>query len=385
MPAAINRWDIFCTVVDHYGDAGVCWRLARQLAAEHGLSMRLWIDRPATLARLVPAVDPTLRAQHVDGVDIRCWETPFAATVPADVVLETFGCELPATYLDAMAAAPVHPVWINLDYLSAEDWVEGCHGLPSPHPRLPLTKHFFFPGFTPRTGGVLVERDLAAARRAFQADAAARENFWRALDAAPQPDALKVSLFCYDRAPVAALLDAWSHSRTPIACYVPAGVATRALEDWFRTPLVPGRPQQARALTLHPVAFQDQPGYDRLLWACDINFVRGEDSFVRAQLAARPFVWNIYPQQADAHRVKLEAFLARYAAGLPPRPAAAVQHMMQAWNGAGDIAATWEAFAAARPGLTAAAGAWADGLAAGNGLADSLVRFAGERLQSPSF
>jgi uncharacterized repeat protein (TIGR03837 family) len=379
------RWDIFCTVVDHYGDAGVCWRLARQLAAEYHVAVRLWIDQPATLARLAPAVDPARDEQHVDRVDIRRWKTPFTPAVPADVVLETFGCELPAAYVEAMAAAPARPVWINLDYLSAETWVEGCHGLPSPHPRLPLTKHFFFPGFTPRTGGVLVERELAATRQAFQTDAGARETFWRTLGTTPDADALKVSLFCYDTAPVSALLDAWSRSRTPVACVVPAGVATHALEDWFRTPLVPGRPLHARTLTLHPVAFLDQPGYDRLLWACDMNFVRGEDSFVRAQLAARPFAWNIYAQAGDAHRVKLEAFLARYAAELPPRTAAAVQGFMRVWNGAGDVAAAWEAFAAARPGLTAPAAAWADRLANRPRLAGSLVRFAGERLQSPSF
>ncbi|MGH8619038.1 MAG: elongation factor P maturation arginine rhamnosyltransferase EarP [Burkholderiales bacterium] len=379
------RWDIFCSVVDHYGDAGVCWRLARQLAAEHGFTPRLWIDRPETLARLAPAIDPAQREQQVEGVEIRRWETAFAPAEPAQVVIETFGCELPPAYVEAMAAAPAPPAWINLDYLSAEAWVESCHGLLSPHPRLPLVKHFFFPGFTPRTGGVLVERDLAAARTAFQAEPQDRAAFWRALDAAPAADALAVSLFCYDTAPLAALLDAWADSRTPVACCVPAGVATRALEAWFRTPLVAGRPLRARALTLHPIPFLDQPGYDRLLWACDVNCVRGEDSFVRAQLAARPFAWNIYPQAADAHRVKLEAFLTRYTAGLAPAPAAALHGFMQAWNGAGDVAAAWRAFAAAHPALTAHAADWAGRLAAGPGLAASLVRFVKDRLQSPSF
>ena len=45
-------WDIFCTVVDNYGDIGVCWRLARQLAAEHGFAVRLWVDDLASFARL---------------------------------------------------------------------------------------------------------------------------------------------------------------------------------------------------------------------------------------------------------------------------------------------------------------------------------------------
>ena len=39
-----RSWDVFCRVVDNYGDAAVCWRLARQLADEHGARVRLWID-----------------------------------------------------------------------------------------------------------------------------------------------------------------------------------------------------------------------------------------------------------------------------------------------------------------------------------------------------
>ncbi|MDB5942884.1 MAG: hypothetical protein JWQ13_2450, partial [Ramlibacter sp.] len=46
------------------------------------------------------------------------------------------------------------------------------------------------------------------------------------------------------------------------------------------------------------------------LWSCDFNFVRGEDSQVRALWAGRPFAWQIYPQHDDAHHAKLHAFLA---------------------------------------------------------------------------
>jgi uncharacterized repeat protein (TIGR03837 family) len=296
-----------------------------------------------------------------------------------------FGCELPAAYVEAMALAPNHPVWINLDYLSAEDWVEGCHGLPSPHPRLPLTKYFFFPGFTPRTGGLLRERGLAGERRAFQDDALATAAFWEALGAAPAPEALRVSLFCYEHAPVPALLDAWADGPDPVACLVPAGVATRALEAWFGTPIVAGRPLRAKKLTLHPIPFLDQAAYDRLLWACDVNFVRGEDSFVRAQLAARPFVWNIYPQAQAAHRVKLDAFLARYLPGLAAGAAAALRGFTRAWNGDGAAEPAWPPLAHALPALRTHAGLWADDLSARPGLADALVRFARERVKSRSF
>ena len=46
-----------------------------------------------------------------------------------------------------------------------------------------------------------------------------------------------------------------------------------------------------------------------MLWACDLNLVRGEDSLVRALWAGQPFVWHIYPQHDNAHHAKLDAFL----------------------------------------------------------------------------
>jgi uncharacterized repeat protein (TIGR03837 family) len=383
MPA--QRWDLFCSVVDNFGDAGVCWRLARQLAAEHAAEVRLWIDQPEVLSRLMPGLDPATDTPRIANVEIRRWTNPFPPAEPADVVVETFGCELPPVYVDAMARAQVPPAWINLDYLSAESWVEGCHGLPSPHPRLPLTKYFFFPGFTTSTGGLLVERDLARERQAFQADTGAIAGFWAALGAAPAADALRVSLFCYDQAPLPALLDAWADGPAPVACIAPAGVATRVLEDWFRTPIVAGRPLRAKALALHPIPFLDQASYDRLLWACDVNFVRGEDSFVRAQLAARPLVWNIYLQAQAAHVVKLDAFLDRYLAGLAGGPAAALRAFTLAWNGDGSPGPAWAALTRELRALRGHADRWAGALTARPDLASALVRFVRERVKSRSF
>ena len=125
----------------------------------------------------------------------------------AAVVIEAFGCGLPDAYVAAHGGSARPPLWIVLEYLSAESWVDEHHGLSSPHPRLPLPRYFFFPGFTPATGGLLREADLLSRRAAF--DAAARRAFWRDMgfpDVAA--DALTVSLFAYDDAPVAELLAA---------------------------------------------------------------------------------------------------------------------------------------------------------------------------------
>src|SRR5688572_14000245 len=306
-----DRWDIFCRVVDNYGDVGVSWRLARQVAREHGKRVRLWLDDLTVLAKLRPEIDPGLDRNDVDSVEVRRFDSP--AGEVADVVVETFGCDPPEPYVLDMARRERKPRWINLEYLSAEDWVEGSHALPSPNPRLPLVKHFFFPGFTPRTGGLLRERGLLERRDLFQADVWAQEAFWESLvGRAPPPGALKVSLFSYAGAPVEALARACLRSPGPVWLVAAHGTPTgsfKALIDEANASREAGGRRRNTELIEIPFLPQDQ--YDYLLWACDINFVRGEDSFVRAQWAGRPFAWNVYPTDDGAHWIKMAAFLAR--------------------------------------------------------------------------
>ncbi len=346
--------DIFCKVIDNYGDAAVCWRLARQLATEHGWRVRLWIDDPAPLAQLAPD-------QAGGPVEVHCWPrtwpAPWPAADTAEVVIEAFACESPPPYVDAMAARSSPPVWLNLEYLSAESWVAGCHGLPSPHPRLPLVKHFYFPGFEAGTGGLLRERDYEARRENFDA-AAFRAEFGLPAKA---PGELTISLFSYANPQLEELIRAWRAWASP----------ARPLRV-----LCPGRRDEATtsgSLSLLPLPFLPQARYDELLWACDLNFVRGEDSFVRAQWAARPFVWQIYPQAEGAHRAKLEAFLTHHPAG------ERLRGFWQAWNGTGTL--DWPAFAASLPELDRPLEAWAKNLAARPDLASGLVQFCLERLK----
>jgi len=385
MSAPLQRWDIFCAFVDNYGDVGVAWRLARELASEHALAVRLFVDALPALARLAPGVDATRDAQRVENVELRSWGGPRAGVPladPAAVVIEAFGCGLPASYLTSMAERERAPVWINLEYLSAENWIEDCHGLASRQPSLPLTRYFFFPGFTPASGGLLRERDLVARREQFRNDAAARGALWRKLGLArPDPGTLAVSLFCYPNPALPDLLDTWADGVEPILCLVPEGAASAALERWTGgAALRVGEPLVRGALTLAGVPFVAQDEYDRLLWACEVNFVRGEDSFVRGQWAARPLVWHVYPQAEDAHRLKLEAFLERYCAALALETASALAGFWRAWNGDGDVRAAWARLVAARAALTVHAETWAAKLAARPDLATALVKFCHDRV-----
>ncbi|MBS1198114.1 MAG: earP [Proteobacteria bacterium] len=353
-----NHWDIFCSVVDNFGDIGVCWRLARQLAAEHGLAVRLWVDGLASLNLLCPSIDPTLDQQNAAGVQICRWPDCFPETAPADVVIEAFACELPTVYLQAMSRGSSPPVWVNLEYLSAESWVEGCHALASPHPTLPLKKTFFFPGFTKSTGGLLLEKGLFEQRDAFHTTLPASER-------------LEVSLFCYDTAPVSALLDAWIKTGQPMRCRVAPGQPLAAVTNH----LGGSGPWQLGHLLIEPIPFLTQADYDRLLWSCDLNFVRGEDSFVRAQWAAVPFVWQIYRQDDEAHHIKLGAFLQRYTEALAEPESKAVRNFFLAWNqGSEQMVQHWADFSAVRPTLVRYGKNWANQLAQ-NELTKNLVNF----------
>ena len=361
--------EIVCRVVDNFGDAGVAWRLARQLAHEHGLRVSLTIDDPAPLARLVPALDPA-RDAVVDGVAVRRGPRAGGAFTPPRMIVDAFGGGLPAAWIDAMAAAPRPPAWVVLEYLSAEPWVDGAHLRSSPEPRTGLPRTYWCPGFTPATGGLLRERDLFARRDAFMRAPDAREATLRALGVDAPAGARVVLVFSYPTPGLADLFDAWSADDRPTVALIPDGVA-------------PPRAASARgALAIAPIPFVPQRDFDALLWSCDAAIVRGEDSFVRAQWATLPFAWQAYPQEDAAHRRKVDAFLDRSLEGAPADAAAAVRAFHAALN-RGDgpaMAAAWPAFERTAPALAAARRAWADRLASRPDLASGLADLGRSRL-----
>lgn len=370
-----TTWDIFCSVVDNYGDIGVTWRLARQLVAEHDLAVRLWVDDLAAFVRLCPQADVQAAQQWQQGVEVRRWPAPWQAATPADVVIGAFACQLPAAYIDAMRARPAPPLWLNLEYLSAEDWVEGCHGLPSPQAN-GLRKVFFFPGFTEKTGGLLREGSLLARRAAFEQDPAARAAFLQGLGVQPQAHARLISLFAYENPQLGTWLDALAADSCVTHLLVPEGRVLGDVGAWLgETALTPGAVHLRGALTVQILPFVSQDDYDRLLWCCDFNAVRGEDSFVRAQWAGRPMLWHIYIQEENAHWEKLEAFLAHYRQGLSDSAAAALLGLWHAWNMDRDMAMAWQGALAHWDELQQHARQWCARQAARPDLAMALVQF----------
>lgn len=325
------QWDIFCKVIDNHGDIGVCWRLSADLAAR-GQQVRLWVDDASALAWMAP--------QGHAGVSVLPWIEPLGLNLlrldsaPCGVLVEAFGCEIAPEFIAACAdqqrAGVQKPVWINLEYLSAEPYVERCHALPSPvqhGPAAGWTKWFFYPGFAPATGGLLREPGLLQRQEAFD------RAGWLAAQQIPWDGEKLVSLFCYEPPALATLLGQLAREGLdgePVRLLVASGRGAAAVKSVFMNKTgLEASPVNDTLLSISYLPLLAQTDFDHLLWACDLNFVRGEDSVVRALWAGKPLIWQIYPQDDQAHQAKLQAFLGRLNAP------ASLRAFHQAWNGAG--------------------------------------------------
>lgn len=266
--------------------------------------MRIFCDDLPTLNLLASGVDPEIKGL----IDIQPWEASHNNSrhpvQPPDVVIEAFGCDLPERYLAGLLIAPQKPIIINLEYLSAEPWIVDFHQKASPQAH-GIPKYFFFPGFQENAGGILID---PIPKESSLTEASIPESL-RASWSLLRPNAKRISVFCYPGIPLLKWLE---------------DLAT--LGENFDVVLTHGQREQLQFSSGHPtqplalpdsiqlisVPFVTQDEYDWMLSQCDFNIVRGEDSFVRAQLAGRPFIWHIYPQEDRAHETKLAAFLDLY-------------------------------------------------------------------------
>lgn len=314
---------LFCRVIDNYGDIGVSLRLARRLN-EAGFQVALWHDHPAALAKLLgdAPLPAAIRAHHWQGDAAESIAAELAVATPA-LVIETFGCDLPPA---ALAAVRAHrPLWLNWEYLSAEPWAEAMHGKPSLQAD-GAEKYFWLMGFSETSGGLLREAGYLKKQQAFLANPAAQAALRRRLGL-PETPRRAVQCFCFGYAgtqwadwlaawqAAGEALDVWLADRQIVHSLRQAGaIPEHALRE-------PGSMWQAGAVRLIRIGFVPQAEFDTVLWLADMAIVRGEDSFVRAQLAGKPLLWHIYPQAEQAHLPKLHAFWHK-AAAFAPLPAA---------------------------------------------------------------
>lgn len=374
---------IFCSVVDNFGDIGICWRLARQLVAEQQCQVQLFVDDLDSFARICPQLDSQQARQHIAGVTVLCWQSavaPQSQLSPAELAqtslcIEALACHIPAEFLNALALANPKALWLNLEYLTAEDWAAGCHGLPSPQQGVKLKKYFFFPGFTADVGGLLREQHVVAQARALQQSTQLQQQAWHRLGLnPPAPGSRVMSLFAYSQAGIAKWLQLLMQDVRPNLLLVAEGALADSLRRQFPDLATDGKLEQG-SLTLQILPFVPQPDYDLLLALCDVNFVRGEDSVIRAHWAGKPFIWQIYRQAEQAHLAKLQAFLQLMLADAPETLAELLNALYLAFEQEQNFAALWPEFIRNYDAIQNLTLDWQGKLLAQQDLASNLVRF----------
>ncbi len=374
---------LFCTVIDNYGDIGVSWRLAQCLQRELGWRVCLWVDDTAALRRLCPDLPepPCIYEQ----ISIKTWREGAeahditAAPLP-QVVIETFACSLPESVHHIMQQA--RPLWLNWEYLSAETSNERLHALPSLQAD-GLQKYFWFMGFSEPSGGLLREQDYAERSR-FQTEAL------RTQLRLPEKNAPEWLLFGYASPIWAKWLQMWQQAGEPITLLLAGHQIIESLKAAAAIPADAlqhdGDVFQTASVRLIKIPFVAQHDFDRLLHLADGLIVRGEDSFVRAQLAAKPFFWHIYPQDEMAHLDKLDAFWKKAYPLYPGSIRNAHRLLSDELNGGHTLDSAqrltaWQTLQQYLPAWQQAASAWQQILAAQPSATEKLAKFIQDKLK----
>lgn len=368
--------DIFCRVIDNFGDAGIAWRLAQSLSRELHWKTRLIIDRPDVLAAMVPQVDSSRSVQEAAGVTVTEWNKTFYAApgICADVVIEAFSCYLPSRYeaaINEACCSQRHIAVFALDYLTAEEYAEHSHGLTSPHPRYGYPKTFVFPGFTEKTGGIVYEAGLRAALDRFTAKD--REVFLQQLGADPRHP-FTLLYFTYPTTAADQIVRALVDDARPAQILAAPGEASEQLARAI------DKEGAANLIRIVRIPFVPQNEFDRLAMSADAALVRGEDSTMRVQLAAVPLLWTLYPQSEMTHLTKLEAFSSLYCKSLPQQAGRVWSALEEALNGKTPVTpALWTAWRDALHEMKVGARAWRDYLFSQQSLTERLAALVSTR------
>lgn len=291
--------DLFCSVIDNYGDIGVCYRLARELSRNHKF-VSLYVDDLQALRTIEPSFPlNATKYQLSPSIIIKYWSKVCEDYTPADVIIECFACNLDESYIKKMTS---RTLWINLEYLSAESWIEGCHKLPS-FQNNGVNKYFFFPGFTNKTGGLNFEENFPLITYDY-----ARHKVQELLQLPVSSiDRFTVQIFTYETPQLFPLLSAILIHHPDTLFLLPEGRSTKYLLETRASDTKKLQAMYPNALW-HVFPMQQQEAYSYIIKACDLNVVRGEDSITQAVINGRPFLWHIYQQKDNIHLDKLRAF-----------------------------------------------------------------------------
>lgn len=372
---------VFVRVIDNYGDAGVGWRLSCLLAEYMHMHVRLWIDDTDALNKLVPASEQqtqiTIEAWQGDAI----MQQQLSAAADPVLVIETFGCELPPQVLERMGQC--RPLWLNWEYLTAEDWAVGLHAMSSLQPN-GLEKYFWFMGIDADSGGLLCEPDYLAEREKFRQQPQLQQAFRQEYGLPLRHTGQLWLVFAYTSGQWAQWMAMWQQAATPVTLWLAGGQVIESLRA--AKLIAPNELQQEGdicelgGVTLVRIPFVPQAAFDRLLWLADAAIVRGEDSFVRALWAGLPFFWHIYRQDDDVHLQKLHAFWFKAMQGWPTELRQAFTVLSDDLNGAGAVSSlkreqAWQYLCAHWQIWVKSAYAWSEMLHGQDNALEKLARF----------
>lgn len=285
----IDSIDIFCQVIDNYGDVGVAYRLAREFK-------RVYPNKK--LRFVINQIEELNLIRKSEDIEVILYKDISKIENSADLIIESFGCEIPKEYMDK--ALKNVKLIINLEYFSAEKWVDDFH-LQESFLGGNLKKYFFIPGLSKKSGGILLDNEFLERKKKVEAN---KEYYLEKFEIKEKYDLIG-SVFSYEKN-FDSLIEELKKLDKKIILLILSEKTQKNFIKYFDN----GNNYDKIKFVKLPFFTYDK--YEELLALCDFNLVRGEDSFVRALLLGKPFLWHIYPQDENTHIKKLESFLEKY-------------------------------------------------------------------------
>ena len=333
-----NKIIILCKVVDNFGDIGVVYRLARALSdLRPELELTLVVSNLDSFHKMASQIDPKKTIQDFRYKNstwkILDWNLETESgkrkteneeqllTPDCSVILECFQCGRP-DWLENILFAPDFAQTvqiIQIDYLTAEDYADEFHLLKSGTRKTNIKKIFFMPGFTPKTGGLIINDQPVI-------------NSENPGFSSLTQQAFKIFFFAYedDCTSVVNGISAFQdkmremNKEFSVTVYLADGKSCVPFERSWKKINSPFK--------IEKIPFLQQEEFDYFIAQMDFLFVRGEDSLARAALTGLPYVWQAYKQDENYQLVKVNALLERMKESFGAQEFEPIQLFWQSYN-----------------------------------------------------
>ena len=308
----VNSIDIFCEIIDNFGDIGVVYRISKELKKIfQNVRIRIVLNRLEEFKAINKKVKD-VDYQEIDGlicVTEKYVKENMESFGVSDVFIEAFGCNVPEEYVKA--AKENSKLWINLEYLSGEKWIEDFHLCESLIDSKTLKKIFFMPGFSEKSGGVIIDSGFLERMKFGKENRdEVLKKYFKDFDL---KDKFIGTVFSYEKN-FENLLETLKNYEKETVLLLMGEKTQKSFSEILKKNLTEdyGNIVKYGKITMIYSDFFSQEEYEEIISASDFNFTRGEDSFVRGIILGKPFMWHIYLQEEKAHMDKIKAFTERF-------------------------------------------------------------------------